>query len=832
VKAVVMAGGEGTRLRPLTITRPKPMMPVVNKPCLEHIFDLLKGQGIDEVIVTCHYLSSAISTYFGDGSAQGLRIVYSVEETPLGTAGSVRNARRYLDDTFLVVSGDALTDFDLRALVDYHRQQRALATLTLYRVPNPLEYGLVIAEPDGRIRQFQEKPSWGEVFSDTINTGIYVLEPEILDGIDPHEAVDFSREVFPRLLAGGRPLFGYVAGGYWSDIGDLDSYRRANADVLLGKVRVRPAGPEIRPGVWAEPGVEVAEGASLFGPIFLGAGVEVRAGAVIHGPSVIQSQVVIDERVQIDRSIIWSGTYIGEGAKVNGAVIQQRCSVKDRARVFEGAVIGEGTLISQDATIQANVKIWPDKEIEPGATVTRSLIWGSQGRRVLFGSYGVTGQVNVEITPEFAAKLGAAYAALHPRDGYVTVSRQPHRSARMIKRGLVSGLPSGGLNVLDIKSTPVPVSRYLTRTSDAVGGIHVTVSPHNARVVDIRFWDADGLDIDKPTERRIENTYFREDFRRVNAEGIGQIIDAPQHQDRYVAALEERLRLRQIQRNIGDAALVIDYAHGPAALVLPAIASKFGANVVTLNASVDESKLALAPSEVERSIGQLAAIAAGLKASLGVRIEVGGERLTVVDDAGARIDDVQFLAALASLVLRTAPGGVVVVPVSAPRIFDQIARLHGGRVLRARASAQWLMREATRPGVVLAGDGHGGIIFPEFHPGFDALLATARIVELLTLEGVRLADVVAELPTYHQCHLEVPCPWEAKGRVMRRLSERYPSEAASGAEGVHIHVDAAWVLIIPDADLALFHVYAEGDSPEAAARLGNHYASELAALVP
>jgi mannose-1-phosphate guanylyltransferase/phosphomannomutase len=265
---------------------------------------------------------------------------------------------------------------------------------------------------------------------------------------------------------------------------------------------------------------------------------------------------------------------------------------------------------------------------------------------------------------------------------------------------------------------------------------------------------------------------------------------------------------------------------------LPAIASKFGANVVTLNASVDEPKLALPLSEVERGIGQLAAIAASLKASLGVRIEVGGERLAVVDDTGARIDDLQLLAALASLVLGTAPGGAVVVPVSAPRVFDQIARRHGGRILRARASSQALMLEATRPGVVLAGDGHGGVIFPEFHPGFDALFTTARLVELLTLEGVRLADVVAELPPYHQSHLEVPCPWEAKGRVMRRLGERYPSEIGPGVEGVHIYHEAARVLVIPDADLALFHVYAEGSSPEDAAHLGDRYAGELAALVP
>jgi mannose-1-phosphate guanylyltransferase/phosphomannomutase len=808
------------------------MMPVVNRPCLEHIFHLLKRQGIEDVIVTVQYLAPSIMSYFGDGSALGLRIVYVPEESPLGTAGSVRNARRYLDDTFLVISGDALTDIDLEALLACHRERRAAATLALYRVPNPLEYGLVITEEDGRIRKFQEKPSWGEVFSDTINTGIYALEPSILQDIPAGDTVDFSRDVFPKLLARKVPLYGHVAEGYWSDIGDLESYRRASADALSGRVLVEPIGAEIRPGVWVEGEPEIDEDATLLGPVYIGPGVQVRPGAVIHGPAVLQSHVMVDERAQVDRSIIWTGSYVGEAASVRGAVLQERCSVKARAMIFEGAVIGEGTLIGPDVIVQSNVKIWPEKEIERGARVSRSLVWGSQGRRTLFGSYGVTGQVNVELTPEFAAKLGAAYAAIHPRDGRVVVSRQPHRSARMIKRGLVSGIPSGGLNVLDIKSTPVPVSRYLTRTSKAVGGIHVTMSPHNPRVVDIRFWDAEGLDLDRATERRVENAFFREDFRRVYAEGIGQIIDAPQLLDSYLTAFEQKLHLSQIQRRIGDGALVIDYAHGPAALVLPLIANKLGANVVTLNASGDEARLARSVSEVEREVQQLAAISASLKASLGVRIDAGGERVAVVDDAGSRINGTSLLAAVATLILKIAPGGTIAIPATMPRLFEEIADRQGGRVLRTRVNGQALMEAAGRPGIVLAGDDQGGLIFPELHPTFDGLFATARLVELLTLEGVRLADMVAELPVYHQGHIEVPCPWDAKGQVMRRLSERYGDAGQSQVDGVRIGEGEAWVLLLPDSDLPLFHVYAEAESDEAAAILSNRYAGELTAMVP
>src|SRR5213083_1681883 len=253
MQAVVMAGGEGSRLRPLTINRPKPMVLIVNKPCLGHIFDLLQRHGINEAFVTLQYLASQIQDSFGDGGAIGMRLKYSVEETPLGTGGSVRQIGDALDDTFIVISGDALTDIDLSAVIAFHKERKAAVTLTLYHVPNPLEYGVVITDPnDGRITKFLEKPSWGEVFSDTINTGIYVIEPRVLERYKVGESFDFSKDLFPQLLADGEPLYGYIASGYWTDVGSINEYARANADVLQGKVRAGSLGREIMPGIFAD----------------------------------------------------------------------------------------------------------------------------------------------------------------------------------------------------------------------------------------------------------------------------------------------------------------------------------------------------------------------------------------------------------------------------------------------------------------------------------------------------------------------------------------------------------------------------------------------------
>src|SRR5215510_2030872 len=246
-----MAGGEGTRLRPMTANQPKPLLPIVNKPIMDHVLRLLRKHSFDETVVTVQFLASMVRNYFGDGEEFGMSLQYATEDIPLGTAGSVKNAESALrDGPFLVISGDALTDIDLSDLVAEHRKNGALVTVALARVPDPLEFGIVIANPDGRIERFLEKPTWGQVFSDTVNTGIYVMEPEVLAKVPSAEVVDWSADVFPALLATDAPMYGWVADGYWQDVGSPESYLSAQADVLSGRVETEMTGFEVSPGVW------------------------------------------------------------------------------------------------------------------------------------------------------------------------------------------------------------------------------------------------------------------------------------------------------------------------------------------------------------------------------------------------------------------------------------------------------------------------------------------------------------------------------------------------------------------------------------------------------
>lgn len=830
MKAVVMAGGEGSRLRPLTINRPKPMVPLVDRPVMGHIFELLKLHGITDVIVTVQYLASVIQDNFGDGTGFGLRIEYSVEEAPLGTAGSVKNAEDLLDEPFLVISGDALTDIDLSSALRSHREHDATVTMVLKRVENPLEYGVIITDEDGRVRQFLEKPSWGEVFSDTVNTGIYVVDPSVLRLIPTGKSVDWSKDVFPQLLQEGGSIYGHVADGYWTDIGTIEAYMRATADYLQGRLRLPRLGVNIGNEIWIGGEVEIAPDAQLHGPIFLGQGVKIKGGVMIYGPSVIRDYNIIDTQATIDRSIIWRNSYIGERAELRGAIVTRQSNIKSRAVLFEGAVVGDYTVVNAGAVINAGVKIWPSKEIDEGATVMNSIIWGSQGRRVLFGRYGITGLVNFDITPEFCAKLGAAYGGTLAKKSTVLINRDAHYAPRMLKRAIISGLPSAGVNVADISTMPIPVARYMVQAIGAAGGIHVRLSPYDNRVVDIKFFDGAGLDITRTDERAIENIYFREDYRRVYLDEIGRINYVEAVAETYIKGFFGALQPKALKAIAGQN-LVVDYANANASPIPSTVFRRLGGNVVELNALLNEARIFQTPEQFREGMDQLAAIVPVLNAQLGVRLDPGGEKMFIVDDRGRRLSDLQTLAVLAELTMRCHGGGTVGVPVDVPRAFEEIAARHGGTIVRTPASLSALMRTASaNRHYLLLGDGTGNLVFPGFFPIADGLFATVKLMELLAQMEVTLSQVVDELPVYHMANRRVLCRWENKGKVMRLLSERFADRQPDQIDGIKIELGDEWVLVLPDQETPFFNIIAEGVDEQRAAALADEYVELVSSL--
>lgn len=832
MKAVVMAGGDGARLRPLTIGRPKPMVPLVNKPVMLHILELLRSHGITEVVVTLRYLATVVQDFFGDGSHLGMNITYVVEETPLGTAGSVKHAAAHLDETFLVISGDALTDFDLQSIVRTHRERDVLATLTLTHVQNPLEYGVVVTDDDGYVTRFLEKPGWAELISDTVNTGIYVLEPEALDLIPEATFYDFSNDLFPAMMANDLKIYSCVADGYWCDVGNITEYQRATSDLLYGKVKLsEPIGEHLGGGIWVGENVEIAPSAQLFGPIYLGNEVKIKGEVQVYGPSIIRDSTVIDNYSRIERSIIWRNNYIGENCEVRGAIITRQCSIKPKVVIYEGVVIGDNCALGEGSVLHADVKLWPHKQVDDGAIVKESIIWGEQGRRSLFSRFGVSGVVNVDLTPEYAAKLSAALGATLPKGSYVALNRDVHRSARMLKRALISGLPSSGVNVWDLGNVAIPVARYFVRTHELVSaGIHVRLSPFDQRVVDIRIINAQGMNQTINDERVIERNFFREDFRRAFLDEIGVIQYVSTPMEEYARHFVRQLdvpRVRNAKFNI-----VVDYSHGLTADTLSGILNTLGVDVLPLNARMDETKLAMLQSEFKANQDRISKIVRALGADLGVQFDVGGEKIFLVDEQGNMLDDTVAAALMVEVALYANPGRPVAALVTLPHAFDTIAGWHGSRLVRIGNQMHRLMLSAHDAGILMAVDGGGNFIFPEFHPAVDGMMATARLLQYLAVRQLPLSEVVQYLPSMYLARKSVHCPWDAKGRVMRLLNERYKDYQVENIDGLKIHLGTTeWVHLSPNPDKPQFEVLAEGESDQRSHEIATSYEAQIEEMV-
>jgi mannose-1-phosphate guanylyltransferase / phosphomannomutase len=823
MRAVLMAGGSGTRLRPLTCDLPKPMVPILNRPIAEHIINLLKRHHIKEVIATLHYLPDVMRDYFQDGSDFDVEMTYAVEEDqPLGTAGCVKNIAELLDDTFLVISGDSITDFDLEAAIEFHKQNQSKATLVLTRVPNPIEFGVVITDPDGRINRFLEKPSTSEIFSDTVNTGTYILEPEVLQYLPEGEESDFSKDLFPLLLEKEEPMYGYIAEDcYWCDVGHLDAYREAQYDGLYKKVKLDFAYEEQSPGFWLGQNTYIDPTAKIETPVLIGNNCRIGARAKIEAGTIIGDNVTVGSDADLKRPIVWNGATIGDEAHLRACVIARGTRVDRRAQVLEGAVVGPLSTVGEEAQISPGVRVWPNKRIESGAILNINLIWGNTAQRNLFGQRGVSGLANIDITPEFAVKLGAAYGSTLKPGAQAIVSRDQRSVSRMVSRSLIAGLMSAGVNVQDLEATAIPISRTMTTLVGAAGGIHVRLHPDRPDYILIEFFDKYGINISKSKEKKIEGTYFKEDLRRVPIQEIGNVFYPSEVLETYSRSFENHLNVEAIRNS--SSKVVIDYVYAVSGAILPQMLAKFGCDAVVLNASLKQT--ALSNPERELLLNQLGQVVEALKANMGVQVSANGEQLYLVDESGLPIKGETLTALMVNAILTANPRGTVVVPVNASSAVEQIARRHDAKVIRTKANPTALMEASQTPNVVLGGSGDMGFIFPQLHPGFDAMFSIAKLIEMLTIQERSLAQVRSELPRICHKSYTMRCPWKVKGALMRYLVETHPTENLELIDGVKIvnHHNDDWVLILPDAGEPLVHIYANSEDREVVDRLLKNY---------
>lgn len=824
MKAVVMAGGEGTRLRPMTASMPKPLLPIVNKPIMEHVLRLLQRHGFSETVVTVQFLASLVRNYFGDGEDFGMPLHYATEETPLGTAGSVKNAENLLrDDTFLVISGDALTDFDLTDLVKFHRDKGAMVTVCLTRVPDPLEFGITIVDDEGRVQRFLEKPTWGQVFSDTVNTGIYVMEPEVFDYVAEGVSVDWSGDVFPKLVADGKPIYGYVAEGYWEDVGTHESYVRAQADVLERKVEVDIDGFEVSPGVWVAEGADVHPDALLRGPLYVGDYAKVEAGAELREYTVLGSNVVVKGGAFLHRAVVHDNVFIGPHTNLRACVIGKNTDIMRAARIEEGVVIGDECVIEEEAIVATGVKVYPFKTVEAGAMVNTNVIFESRGQRSLFGPRGVSGIVNVEITPELAVRLAAAWATTLRKGATVTTSRDVSRAARALKRAVISALSSSAINVVDLEIVPVPVARLETARGRA-GGVIIRTTPGQPESVDISFLDNAGADLSQAAQRKLERVYSRGEYRRAFPGEIGDLTFPPRVMEAHALELLRRIDTSGVAQ--ARLKVVVDTGGGTAALVLPSLLGRLDVDVLTINNGFDEASPTESPSERGEAMERLGQIVASSRADFGVRFDPVGERISLVDERGVPIDDERALLVVLDLVAAERKKGIVGLPVTTTRLAEQVAAFHGVEIRWIATSPAELTRAVTEPEVIFGGDGRGGFVVPEFSTAIDGLAAFVQLIALVARTQLRLSEIDARIPQCHIVRRSLSTPWAAKGAVMRAVVEEAGQRAVDTTDGVRVvEDDGCWALVLPDPAEPVTHLWAEARDDDRAVALLERWAT-------
>ncbi len=820
MKAVIMAGGQGTRLRPLTSNQPKPMIPIVNTPCMEHIARLLKDHGFTEIVVTLQFMPEEIQDYFGDGSDWGVSIGYSIEDAPAGTAGSVKLAEEHLEgERVLVISGDALTDCDLTRVLEFHENNGAEATMVLKSVENPLDFGIVITEEDGRISRFLEKPAWGQVFSDTVNTGIYVLEPTALAEIPSEGEYDFSKELFPKLLEAGRPLYGYVTEDYWEDIGNLEQYMRAQRDVLDGKMRgVRPPGTRLRENVYVGHRAQVDD-EELDGPVVIGENVRVDQGARISPYCVIADNVVVGAGATVERSVIAEGTYVGEGAELVDTLVGRSSYVQERARILERSALGDDVIVGEGATVAPDVKIFPHKTVESGANVTQSLIYETMGLRTVFKGGVVSGKFNVDLTPEFTIRLASSFGTELDPGSIVTLGRDASRAAQVAKRAMTGALLGVGVNVRDLRAAHAGVVRHDVLAGKSVAGAHVRAG-EDQDDVEILFFSSGATPMSESDQRGIEKVFVREEYRRAHGSDIGELIYPGRAVEQYV----ERLEMATNRERTQGATLVVDFSGGVASLVASRVFARLGINAVVMegftNANVVGSPGTTRAAGEDpgthfaEALDRVGRVVPTVGAAFGAVVGSNGEDVQFVDDKGEFVPPDVMLAC----VLSRMTSGKVVLPINLSRGYEELVRKGGGTLVESRTGLGNVAIKAAEVRADVAGLADGHYVFPDFLPAPDCFITLARALELfheVPAAKEPLSDVRARFgePFGGVRRRKLECPWGAKGRVMRGLAERFGGDAdAILTDGVKLNLEGdSWVLMLPDPDNPLFYVYAEAD---------------------
>jgi mannose-1-phosphate guanylyltransferase/phosphomannomutase len=829
MKAVIMAGGFGTRIQPLTNSIPKPMLPIMNRPMMEHTIVSLRDLGIKEFIVLLYFKPEVIKEYFDDGSKWGIKITYVIPDDDYGTAGAVKKAQEHIgDENFIIISGDLVTDFDFQAIFDYHKSKNSKLTITLTSVENPLEFGVVIANDEGKIEKFLEKPSWGEVFSDTINTGIYIIEPEILNYIPNNENYDFAKDLFPMLMREGIDLMAGYAQGYWRDVGNPESYRDAYEDILSGKIKFEMGGEAIKypDGVLIhEDDFTVDEHVEIVGIVVIGKNVSIKHGTKLNNV-VIGNNVTVGSGSKIRNSVIWDDVTIGKNAKLDGCVICNNNRIGKNVTAKSGLILAEGCEIGELVNVEKDVTIWPDKVIEDAAIISRSLILGNKYKNSIFENGMVVGQANVELSCEMATKLAEAFGAQLPVGATVLVSRHYDKSSRMLKRAFLGGLLSAGLDVIDYNAIPSAVMRCsLSSHNDFAAGVHFHQKIDDPTSTVITFYNHEGLRINSDIAKKIEKAFFKDTFRRVDHSRIGQIyeLDHKKEYAEYKSGMEELLKSHMFK--CLDCRIAVDVMHGMTAEVFPDVLKDLGVDHIMFNAYRDEQRLSNINTLTKQSNDDMGAVIRALKLDAGFILYPHGQRLDILCNYGEILSKQTSLYVVLLLLNREAQKTGMIKKVFLPTWAADIVYFDHLEIARGQYS-NFKSEQLKKYDLIATGEGN--FAFTEFATHRDSMYATLKIVEMMVDQGRNLSELIESLPKFFYRNFQVECSQANKGKMMRMFLDDAKGKDASTLDGVKIWLGASdWILMIPDQYSDHLNLYIQAECDESGEKIYEMYKNKI-----
>lgn len=769
MKAVILAGGEGARLRPLSMDRPKPMTPLFGQPVLGHILQLLRRAGVVEVAMTLRYQPEAITGYFGDGSEWGCAITYFTEEEPLGTAGGVKSCAGWLgDEDFLVISGDCVCDFDLTEAMEFHHNHGAEATLLLHREPDPLEYGLVLTGEDGRVQRFLEKPGWAQVFTDQANTGIYVLSPKVFELIPRNTAWDFSRDLFPRMLAEGRPVYGFAPRGYWCDMGDCRAYLRCLTDGLNGRVKVSMGLNQVSPGIWSAG--PLPEGAVVVPPCWIGRDVTVGDGAVVGPNTVLGEGSTVGVRAMVQRSALL-GASAEAHATVYGSILCPGSMAGRGSVLNEGCALGEGASVGRDAILREGVKVWPRLRVDPGSRLNASLTSGAGAGRIQFSDNGlIRGALELDLTPEALLTLGS----LMGEEGKAGIGHGGGEGARMLAQAAASGVSAAGGQALCHDGAFPAAGSWLARHFALP--VSLFVEQRGDRIF-LYLFDRRGLPLGRARERKLESALLRHEIRRVPSSRVGTRDWISGVSAAYAGAAAD-----QAGRRISQPLTVSVPGAGPEEEVLTAALAQLGCTVLR---RPREGVPAFYPGH-------------------------GGMTLSASDEDGKILTPQRLLALLCELELDRGTR-TVALPAGASEAAEALITARGAFALRVDRDG-----EEARD------------LYSEQAGLRDAVFAACRLCARMAQEERRLAELDGLLPAFAVEQREVPLRGD-RGALMQALARRYrDAEALEG--GLRVRTGQGWVWLAPLSRRPALRVAAECADLEAAQELCDGFCRTAAEL--